>query len=64
MAQFDVGLVQMEGIASDIKKHVNSPDQLKQDIKRMNSVVESFQTLTQAASQSGSNPIANQNDVV
>jgi len=69
VAQFDVGMVhrladQMEGIALDIKKHVNSPDELSQDIKRMTSVLESFQTLAQKASNSGSNPVVNQNDVV
>ncbi|MGF9909682.1 hypothetical protein [Brevibacillus porteri] len=67
MTQFDVGLVhrladQMEGLALDIKKHVNSPYELNEDVKRMTSILNSFQTITQA-SNSGTNPIAKENDV-
>ncbi|MGG1659736.1 hypothetical protein [Brevibacillus sp. NRS-1366] len=68
MTQFDVGLIhrladQMEGLAFTIKKHVNSPDELSEDIKQMTSILNSFQTLTKASENSGTHPIAKENDV-
>jgi hypothetical protein len=69
MTQFDVGLIhrladQMEGLASAIKRHVNSPNELSEDIKQMTSILNSFQTLTQASENSGSHPIVKENDVI
>ncbi|MGE5703679.1 MAG: hypothetical protein ACM32O_14230 [Clostridia bacterium] len=68
MAQFNVGLVhrladQMENLAINIKKHVNSPDELNEDIKQMTSLLNSFQTLSKASESSGAYPIAKDNDV-
>ncbi|WP_409179012.1 hypothetical protein [Brevibacillus fortis] len=68
MTQFDVGLIhrladQMEGLSSNIKKHVNSPDELSDDLQQLTSILNSFQTLTQASKNSGSYPIATENDV-
>ncbi|GIO08554.1 hypothetical protein J31TS6_45820 [Brevibacillus reuszeri] len=68
MTLFDVGLVhrladQMEGLASNIKKHVNSPNELSEDIKQMKSILNSFQTITNSSENSGTYPIANNNDV-
>ncbi|NRR00976.1 hypothetical protein HP570_01835 [Brevibacillus sp. RS1.1] len=68
MTQFDVGLVhrlanQMEGLASNIKKHVNSPNELSEDIKQMKSILNGFQSLTNSSENSGTYPIVKDNDV-
>lgn len=62
MTQFDVGLVhrladQMESLALHIKKNVNSPDQLSENIKQMTSLLNSFQTLSNASESSRAYPI-------
>ncbi len=67
MKQFDISLIhrladQLEGIAKDIKEHVNSPDELKADIQRISSITGSLESQAQAGN-AGSNPSLTNNNV-
>ncbi|RXT15351.1 hypothetical protein [Ammoniphilus sp. CFH 90114] len=67
MQNFDVSLIhrladQLEGIAKDIKEHVNSPDELENDLVRINSIAGSLQSQAQAKKM-GSNPSIVNNNV-
>ncbi|WP_134703581.1 hypothetical protein [Ammoniphilus sp. YIM 78166] len=67
MKPFDISLIhrladQLEGIAKDIKEHVNSPDELQADIQRISSITGSLESQAQAK-KAGSNPSLTDNNV-
>jgi methyl-accepting chemotaxis protein len=61
MAQFEMILFhrladQLEGIAKDIKEHVNTPQELNNEVMKIRSIVSSMETQIQGANETGTNP--------